>query len=91
MAKYSVQIKKSARKELESIANKADRRRIVARIQTLADNPRPRGAQKISGYDRYRIRQGRYGILYSIKDKELVIYEIRVGDRKEVYRQIQRL
>ena len=79
-------MKKSARKELESIATKADRLRIIERIQSLAENPRPRGSQKLSGFERYRIRQGNYRILYSIKDAELVIYVIKIGDRKDVYR-----
>ncbi len=86
MAKYSLIIKKSARKELESIATKADRQRVVKRIQALADDPRPRGSRKLSGFERYRIRQGNYRVLYSIRDTELVIYVIKIGDRKDVYR-----
>ena len=86
MASYSIRINKSARKELESIPSKADRRRIVNRISALAENPRPRGAVKMSGMDRYRIRQGRYRILYTIEDAVLVVYVIRIADRKEVYR-----
>ena len=57
-------------------------------IESLAENPRPRGAQKLSGKERYRIRQGRYRILYSIHDQELVVYVIRSGDRKSVYRNL---
>ncbi len=86
MARYSVRFKKSAVKELEAVATKADRLRIVKRIQSLAENPRPNGSQKLSGFERYRIRQGRFRILYSIKDRELIVYVIKVGDRKDVYR-----
>jgi mRNA interferase RelE/StbE len=86
VARYSLRIKKSARKELESIATKADRRRVIKRIQSLADNPRPRGALKLSGLERYRIRQGHYRILYTIEDAVLVIHVIKVGDRKSIYR-----
>ena len=86
MARYSLRIKKSAAKELESIASKADRRRIVRRIESLADEPRPRGVQKLSGRERYRIRQGRFRILYVIEDTQLVVYVIRIGDRKDVYK-----
>ena len=86
MAKYSIRIKKSARKELESIATKADRLRIIKRIQSLADNPRPTGSQELSGFGRYRIRQGNYRIVYSIQDAKLVVYVIRIGDRRDVYR-----
>lgn len=85
MAKYSLRIKKSARKELESVATKVDRRRIVARIHSLAENPRPPGSLKLSGRERYRIRQGRYRILYTIDDLVLVVHVIKIGDRKDVY------
>ncbi len=86
MAKYSLRIKKSARKELQAIATKADRQRIVKRIQSLADDPRPPGAIKLSGLERYRIRQGRFRILYTIEDTMLIVYVIKIGDRKDIYR-----
>jgi len=86
VASYRLRVKKSAIKDLEAIPTRADRRRIVKRIESLADNPRPKGVQKLSGKDRYRIRQGRYRILYSIRDRELIVYIVRVGDRKSVYR-----
>jgi mRNA interferase RelE/StbE len=86
VARYSLRIKKSATKELEAISSKADRRLIVKRIQALADDPRPAGCQKLSGKDRYRIRQGRYRILYSIEDEQLIVFVIKIGDRKDVYK-----
>ena len=85
MASYSVRIKKSARKELETVATKSDRRRIVARIQALAEDPRPAGAVKLSGRELYRIRQGQYRILYSIEDRVLIVQIIRIGHRSKVY------
>jgi len=85
VAKYSLRIKKSARKELEAVATKADRQRIIRRINSLADDPRPPGAAKLSGRDWYRIRPGRYRILYAIEDTVLVVYVIKIGDRKNVY------
>ena len=88
MERYSIRIKKSALKELEAIGTKVDRRRIVKRIESLAADPRPSGSSKLSGMNRYRIRQGRYRIPYTIKDMELVVYVIKVGDRKDVYRDI---
>ena len=86
MASYRIRIKHSAVKELESIGNRADRRRIVQRIQSLADDPRPPGSQKLSGRDRYRLRQGRYRILYSILNEILVVHVVRIAHRKDVYR-----
>ncbi|HSD70794.1 MAG TPA: type II toxin-antitoxin system RelE/ParE family toxin [Woeseiaceae bacterium] len=88
MGNYSVQIKKSALKELEAVSTKADRQRIIRRIRSLSDNPRPVGVQKLSGHERYRLRQGRYRILYTIHDLELTVYVIRIADRKEVYRDL---
>ncbi len=86
MAKYKLRIKKSAAKELEAISRKADRRRIVSRIEALAENPRPDGCKKLSGSERYRIRQGSYRIVYAIEDKQLVVYVVKIADRKSVYR-----
>jgi mRNA interferase RelE/StbE len=88
VASYSLRIKKSAIKDLEAIPSKAARRRIVKRIESLADNPRPAGVQKLSGKEHYRVRQGRYRILYSIHDRELIVYVVRVGDRKSVSRNL---
>ena len=85
MGKYKVLIKPSATKELENIPRKQDRQRIVERIRALADDPRPY-SQKLSGNDRFRLRQGTYRIIYSIEDDALVVYVIKVGHRKDVYR-----
>ena len=87
MASYKVLIKASAGKELAAVGSKVDRIRLVEKIEGLASNPRPHGAEKLAGYaDRYRIRQGNYRVIYSISDsaREITIYKI--GDRKEIYR-----
>lgn len=86
MEKYRVSIKRSAVKEIEAIPQKKQRQRIIRRIGQLAANPRPPGSTKLSGHDRYRIRQGAYRIVYSIKDDELVVVVVKVGNRKDVYR-----
>ena len=86
MAKYSLRIKKSAIKDLEAIGTKADRVRVINRIHMLADDPRPHGSQKLSGREHYRVRQGRYRILYTITDQELIVYVIKVADRKDIYK-----
>jgi mRNA interferase RelE/StbE len=77
VAKYRILIKPSAVKEIEAILLKKDRRRIVDRIWKLAENPRPPGCEKLSGQDKYRIRQGRYRIVYSIEDQDLMVYVFR--------------
>ncbi len=87
MARYRVLIKQSAAKELEALPNKKARQRVVARIRALADEPRPAGCEKLSGHhDRYRVRQGIYRVVYSISDKELLVFVVKVGHRKDVYR-----
>ena len=86
MARFEVLIKASAAKEIEDIANRRDRRRIVERIRSLGDEPRPPGCQKLSGQDKYRVRQGVYRIVYSVHDKVLVVQVIKVGHRSDVYR-----
>ena len=85
MASYSILLARSAAKELESVPTK-DRQRIVARIGTLAENPRPLGAEKLSSDDKYRVRQRNYRILYEIVDAELIVTVVRIGNRREVYR-----
>jgi mRNA interferase RelE/StbE len=86
VARYEILIKASAAKEIEDISNRRDRRRVIERIRSLADEPRPPGCQKLSGQDRYRVRQGVYRIVYSIEDERLVVQVVKVGHRKDVYR-----
>lgn len=86
MARFEVLIKRSAVKDIESIPRKKDRQRVVRRIRQLAEDPRPPGCRKLSGRDRYRIRQGTYRIVYAIEDERLVVYVVKVGHRREVYR-----
>lgn len=85
MASYSVLLTKSAAKELETVPTK-DRRRIVTKIGSLTHNPRPVGVEKLSGDEKYRIRQGDYRILYEIVNAELIVTVVRIGNRREVYR-----
>ena len=89
MAGYKLVIKRSAAKEIESIGQKKTRQRVVERIQNLAEHPRPHGCEKLSGkHSRYRIRQGPFRILYEIKDEELIVYVVKVADRRDVYKRL---
>lgn len=85
MARYRIEVKKSAVRELGSIP-KRDLRLVVARIRSLADDPRPPGSKKLAAQEKYRIRQGRYRILYTIEDEALVVYVVKVAHRRDVYR-----
>ena len=87
MAEYRLLIKSSAGNELDAAGTKADRLRIVQRIQALTGNPRPQGSEKLAGYsDRYRIRQGSYRIVYLIDDEHREVTIFKIGHRKDVYR-----
>ncbi len=85
MAVYRIILKKSAVKELEAIP-KRDLAKIVERIHSLADEPRPQGVEKLSAQERYRIRQGDYRIVCSIEDDVLTVCVVKVGHRREVSR-----
>ena len=85
MEPYRVIVKQSVSKDLRKIP-KNDVKRILTAIQTLAANPRPPQSKKLSGQERYRLRQGTYRILYSIEDEKLVICVVKVGNRRDVYR-----
>jgi len=85
VANYKILLKPSAAKELDALP-KADRLRVVERIKTLAENPRPMGCEKLAGSEKYRLRQGVYRILYEIHDDHVLVVVIKIGHRREVYR-----
>lgn len=86
MGSYSLEIRRSAVREIESLTNRKERRLIIERIAGLADDPRPAGAEKLAGDDRYRVRQGPYRVAYEIDDVSKVIRIVKVGHRREAYR-----
>jgi mRNA interferase RelE/StbE len=85
VASYKVLIKRSAGAELEAL-QPGDRPRVVARIRGLALDPRPPGCEKLSGEEKYRIRQGDFRILYEISDAPAVVTVVKIGHRRDVYR-----
>lgn len=82
---YSLVIKTSAERELRALP-KEDRRCVVDRARGLAHSPRPPGNEKLSGQERYRIRQGDYRIVYAIDDEARIVEIVKIGHRREVYR-----
>jgi len=84
MADFKIEIKRSAAKELEKI-QKQDRDRIIERIQALAADPRPPQSKKLSGEEKYRVRQGDYRVLYQIYDEVITVVVVKVAHRREVY------
>ena len=85
MEKYKLVFKRSVSKDLRALP-KRDIARILECIQTLSKGPRPRGCEKLSGQDRYRVRQGVYRIIYEIQDDVLTVVVVKIGARREVYR-----
>jgi len=84
MGAYKIFLKKSVWKDFKSIPDK-DLTKILACIESLSENPRQSGCKKLSGQEKYRLRYGQYRILYSIQDKELSVWIVKVGHRKDVY------
>jgi mRNA interferase RelE/StbE len=85
MAEYNIFFKQSAVKDLDRIPKK-DLQRIIRRIRLLKENPRPPGCEKLSARERYRIRQGKYRIVYSIQDDQLIVWVVKISHRRDVYR-----
>jgi len=86
MASYELVFRKSVAKDLRTLP-KADLAKILQRIRSLATDPRPAGCEKLSSQEHYRIRQGRYRIVYEIEDRRLVVLVVKIAHRKDVYRQ----
>ena len=85
MAKFKVTFKKSVAKDLRSIPN-SEVKRILQKIDILSENPRSQGCVKLSAQERYRVRQGAYRIIYEIRDEQLVIHVVKIGNRSGVYK-----
>ena len=85
MANYSIEIKKSAAKEIEKLPVSI-LKKVMQKITSLSENPRPNGCKKLTADEKYRIRVGEYRILYSIEDAVLIVFVVKVSHRKDVYR-----
>jgi len=84
--KYTIEIQPAAQRQFAAL-DRAAQARVDSKIVALAENPRPPGAVKLAGAsDTWRVRVGDWRILYSIRDRELVVLVIRIGHRREVYR-----
>ncbi len=86
MVCYSVEIKKSAQKELLELPAQVAQN-ITKIIDSLIENPKPNGSKKLKGSDNaYRIRSGDYRVIYTVLNAKLIIEIIKVGHRKDVYK-----
>lgn len=83
---YSILLAPSAERQLKAFAGPIQKR-IVKRLGTLRANPRPQGVKKLAGEDDlYRLREGDHRIIYTIRDRELIVLVVKIGARKEIYR-----
>lgn len=86
MSGYRVEVASSAARELQRLPNQAQGR-IVAAINGLAENPRPRGVEKLRGYqDLFRIRVGQYRVVYRVADPDHLVDIVRIRTRADAYR-----
>jgi len=85
MARHELEITRTAEKKLQSLPL-SDQQRVAAAMRKLATDPRPRGCRKLTGYDDiFRIRVGRYRIIYSVEDSKLIILILKIGHRQDIY------
>ena len=83
---YRVELSRAAARQVKRLPAEV-RGRILARLEALAEDPRPPGVRKLSGTENgYRVRVGVYRILYQVQDDRLVVLVVRVGHRRAVYR-----
>jgi mRNA interferase RelE/StbE len=82
---YQIEFTKAASKQLKKLPTE-EQTRIRAKIDELANNPRPDGVVKLTNSESYRIRAGSYRVLYDIFDDILLISVVKVSHRKDVYR-----
>jgi mRNA interferase RelE/StbE len=85
MAEYRIFFRKSVWQDIEKIPKKS-LQQMMKRIAAFVVDPRPPGCEKLTGQERYRIRQGTYRIIYAIRDDELTVWVVKIGQRKDVYR-----
>ena len=84
--RYSILLSPGAERNLGAL-DKPVQRRVVARIEALAENPRPAGVTKLQvEANAWRVRVGDYRVLYTIEDVRLVVLVVKIGNRREVYR-----
>ena len=84
---YRIEFAPRARRQLEKLPREAQVR-LAAALSNLQSDPRPRGVKKLTGDEHlYRIRVRDYQIIYQIRDRELVVLVVKIGHRREIYRQ----
>lgn len=87
---YKVVLKKTACKELDSLPGEVASK-FIKRIEDLEHNPYPRDTKKLSPTPFYRIRQGRYRLIYEVDEPKKKVTILRVGPRRDIYRRLNKI
>ena len=84
--RYRIEFAPAAVRQFRELAGPI-RRRIQSKIDSLGDEPRPHGCEKLEGADDlYRVRVGDWRIIYQIGDRQLLVLIVKIGNRRDVYR-----
>jgi len=84
MSRYRIEIHPAAMRSLRKLDPQI-RPRIQGAISLLAEDPRPPNTKKLRGRDAYRVRVGNYRIIYRIEDQILLITEVTLAHRRDIY------
>ncbi len=85
---YTVDFVPSAAKAFAKLPTR-ERQRLAAKIDALATQPRPTGAEKLTGIDAFRIRVGDYRVIYEIAGRALVVTVLAIGHRRDIYQRLK--
>ena len=85
MIKYTVLLERNAERALYALP-KSDVRLVIESLDALESDPRPPGAKKLLKQEGYRIRKGKYRILFTVDDSARLVRTYRMGHRRDVYR-----
>ena len=89
---YELQFTPAAERDLRKLKDHGDAKKLAAKLRSLADNPRPRGVEKLKGSEQtYRLRVGNFRIVYDVLDARVTVLVLCIDDRKDVYRRVKRL
>lgn len=85
--RYRVELTDRARKDLAKI-DEGSQARILVALKLLAENPRPPKSKRLTGDFGFRVRVGNYRIIYEILDAQIIVVVIKIGHRRDVYRDL---
>lgn len=94
MAGYTIEIAPAAQRQLKKLST-SDLTDVAKAIDRLATAPRPSESRVLTGAPKgrewRRVRASRWRVVYQVEEERLLVLVLRVGDRKEVYRRLERL